>query len=138
MRECHGHDAHPRHLQGGFHFRVPFGALAFDGDADRVFLVDERARPVSGSTTTALVASNFNPAPEGGREGRRRASFQDVVRRDRGRVRRVVEAERLPRLPNQNRLRQDVPEVDGAVPAPPLAHAVQLPQQRPRRPQLLP
>ena len=31
--------------------------LAFDGDADRVFLVDERARPVSGSTTTALVAS---------------------------------------------------------------------------------
>ena len=31
--------------------------LAFDGDADRVFLIDERARPVSGSTTTALVAS---------------------------------------------------------------------------------
>jgi len=31
--------------------------LAFDGDADRVFLVDEQARPVSGSTTTALVAS---------------------------------------------------------------------------------
>jgi len=30
--------------------------LAFDGDADRVFLVDERAQPVSGSTTTALVA----------------------------------------------------------------------------------
>ena len=30
--------------------------LAFDGDADRVFLVDERAHPVSGSTTTALVA----------------------------------------------------------------------------------
>ncbi len=31
--------------------------LAFDGDADRVFLIDEHARPVSGSTTTALVAS---------------------------------------------------------------------------------
>jgi phosphomannomutase len=31
--------------------------LAFDGDADRVFLVDERAEPVSGSTTTALVAA---------------------------------------------------------------------------------
>ena len=31
--------------------------LAFDGDADRVFLVDEKARPVSGSLTTALVAS---------------------------------------------------------------------------------
>ncbi|MGH8997490.1 MAG: phosphomannomutase/phosphoglucomutase, partial [Acidimicrobiales bacterium] len=31
--------------------------LAFDGDADRVFLVDEQAEPVSGSLTTALVAS---------------------------------------------------------------------------------
>ena len=31
--------------------------LAFDGDADRVFLVDERAEPVSGSLTTALVAT---------------------------------------------------------------------------------
>ena len=30
--------------------------LAFDGDADRVFLVDETAEPVSGSLTTALVA----------------------------------------------------------------------------------
>ncbi len=30
--------------------------LAFDGDADRVFLVDENARAVSGSLTTALVA----------------------------------------------------------------------------------
>ncbi len=30
--------------------------LAFDGDADRVFLVDERAEPVSGSLTTALLA----------------------------------------------------------------------------------
>ena len=31
--------------------------LAFDGDADRVFLVDENANLVSGSITTALVAS---------------------------------------------------------------------------------
>jgi phosphomannomutase len=31
--------------------------LAFDGDADRVFLIDERAQPVSGSTTTAMVAT---------------------------------------------------------------------------------
>ena len=31
--------------------------LAFDGDADRVFLIDERAQPVSGSTTTAMVAA---------------------------------------------------------------------------------
>ncbi len=30
--------------------------LAFDGDADRVFLVDDRAQPMSGSLTTALVA----------------------------------------------------------------------------------
>jgi phosphomannomutase len=30
--------------------------LAFDGDADRVFLVDERAQPLSGSLTTAMVA----------------------------------------------------------------------------------
>ncbi len=30
--------------------------LAFDGDADRVFLVDEQAESVSGSLTTALVA----------------------------------------------------------------------------------
>jgi phosphomannomutase len=33
--------------------------LAFDGDADRVFLVDERAQGVSGSLTTALVASRM-------------------------------------------------------------------------------
>jgi phosphomannomutase len=31
--------------------------LAFDGDADRVFLLDERAAGISGSLTTALVAS---------------------------------------------------------------------------------
>ncbi|MFZ4515424.1 MAG: phosphomannomutase/phosphoglucomutase [Acidimicrobiia bacterium] len=30
--------------------------LAFDGDADRVFLVDDQAQPVSGAITTALVA----------------------------------------------------------------------------------
>jgi phosphomannomutase len=33
--------------------------LAFDGDADRVFLVDERSEPVSGSLTTALVAASM-------------------------------------------------------------------------------
>jgi phosphomannomutase len=31
--------------------------LAFDGDADRCFLVDDRGEPLSGSTTTALVAA---------------------------------------------------------------------------------
>jgi phosphomannomutase len=33
--------------------------LAFDGDADRVFLVDEKAASVSGSLTTALVAASM-------------------------------------------------------------------------------
>jgi phosphomannomutase len=33
--------------------------LAFDGDADRVFLVDERAQGVSGSLVTALVAEGM-------------------------------------------------------------------------------
>jgi phosphomannomutase len=33
--------------------------LAFDGDADRVFLVDEQGQPVSGSTTTAIVAKGI-------------------------------------------------------------------------------
>ena len=33
--------------------------LAFDGDADRVFLVDEKAQPGSGSLTTALLARSI-------------------------------------------------------------------------------
>jgi phosphomannomutase len=33
--------------------------IAFDGDADRMFLVDERGELVSGSTTTALVAERL-------------------------------------------------------------------------------
>lgn len=33
--------------------------LAFDGDADRVFLVDDQAQPVSGSLTTAIVAKGI-------------------------------------------------------------------------------
>ena len=33
--------------------------LAFDGDADRVFLVDDQGMPVSGSTTTAIVAAGI-------------------------------------------------------------------------------
>jgi phosphomannomutase len=32
--------------------------LAFDGDADRVFLVDDRGEPLSGSLTTAIVAAS--------------------------------------------------------------------------------
>jgi phosphomannomutase len=33
--------------------------LAFDGDADRVFLVDDQAEPLSGSTTTAILARSI-------------------------------------------------------------------------------
>ena len=33
--------------------------MAFDGDADRMFLVDEHARPVSGSLTTAIIARSI-------------------------------------------------------------------------------
>jgi len=33
--------------------------IAFDGDADRIFLVDENAEPISGSTTTAMVAARL-------------------------------------------------------------------------------
>jgi phosphomannomutase len=33
--------------------------LAFDGDADRMVLVDDQAQPVSGSTTTAMLASSM-------------------------------------------------------------------------------
>lgn len=33
--------------------------LAFDGDADRCFLVDDKGEPVSGSTTTAIVAHSL-------------------------------------------------------------------------------
>jgi phosphomannomutase len=40
--------------------------LAFDGDADRVFLVDERAQPISGSTTTAMVAASLLDKHPGG------------------------------------------------------------------------
>lgn len=33
--------------------------LAFDGDADRVFIVDEKAQPLAGSITTAMVAASI-------------------------------------------------------------------------------
>ena len=40
--------------------------LAFDGDADRVFLVDNEGEPVSGSTTTAIVAKTMLARTPGG------------------------------------------------------------------------
>ena len=48
-----------RDLQAAVLERGADVGLAFDGDADRVFLVDERAQPVSGSLTTALVATGM-------------------------------------------------------------------------------
>lgn len=47
-------DLQARVLAGGFDV-----GLAFDGDADRVFLVDEFGRTMSGSTTTAILAKVF-------------------------------------------------------------------------------
>jgi phosphomannomutase len=46
-------DLQARVQSGGFDV-----GLAFDGDADRVFVVDETGRGMSGSTTTALLAAN--------------------------------------------------------------------------------
>ncbi len=45
-------DLQARVVSGGFDI-----GLAFDGDADRVFLVDETGRGLSGSTTTAMLAA---------------------------------------------------------------------------------
>jgi phosphomannomutase len=45
-------DLQARVISGGFDI-----GLAFDGDADRVFLVDETGRGLSGSATTAMLAA---------------------------------------------------------------------------------
>ncbi|MGA0863917.1 MAG: phosphomannomutase/phosphoglucomutase, partial [Ilumatobacteraceae bacterium] len=45
-------DLQARVVSGGFDL-----GLAFDGDADRVFVVDETGRGLSGSTTTAMLAA---------------------------------------------------------------------------------
>jgi len=45
-------DLQARVTSGGFDL-----GLAFDGDADRVFVVDEMGRGLSGSTTTAMLAA---------------------------------------------------------------------------------
>jgi phosphomannomutase len=47
-------DLQARVVAGGFDV-----GLAFDGDADRVFVVDETGRGLSGSTTTALLAASL-------------------------------------------------------------------------------
>src|SRR5438270_4130093 len=43
--------------------------LAFDGDADRVVLVDEKAEPLPGSTTTAMLAASILDKNGGGQVG---------------------------------------------------------------------
>ena len=48
-----------RDLQAAVLDRGADVGLAFDGDADRVFLIDEAAQPLSGSLTTALVATGM-------------------------------------------------------------------------------
>ena len=47
-------DLQARVVSGGFDL-----GLAFDGDADRVFVVDESGRGLSGSTTTAMLAATI-------------------------------------------------------------------------------
>jgi phosphomannomutase len=47
-------DLQARVVSGGFDV-----GLAFDGDADRVFVVDEKGRGLSGSTTTAILAAGI-------------------------------------------------------------------------------
>jgi phosphomannomutase len=52
LQPANQRDLQARVLAGGFDV-----GFAFDGDADRVFVVDETGRGLSGSTTTALLAS---------------------------------------------------------------------------------
>lgn len=53
-------DLQARVISGGFDV-----GLAFDGDADRVFVVDEKGRGLSGSTTTAMLAAGVLRANPG-------------------------------------------------------------------------
>lgn len=53
-------DLQARVVSGGFDV-----GLAFDGDADRVFVVDEKGRGLSGSTTTAILAAGVLRAHPG-------------------------------------------------------------------------
>ena len=52
LQPANQRDLQARVVSGGFDV-----GLAFDGDADRVFVVDEAGRGLSGSTTTALLAA---------------------------------------------------------------------------------
>ncbi|MFZ4720781.1 MAG: phosphomannomutase/phosphoglucomutase [Ilumatobacteraceae bacterium] len=52
LQPANQRDLQARVTAGGFDV-----GLAFDGDADRVFVVDEQGRGLSGSTTTAILAA---------------------------------------------------------------------------------
>jgi phosphomannomutase len=52
LQPANQRDLQARVVSGGFDV-----GLAFDGDADRVFVVDEQGRGLSGSTTTAILAA---------------------------------------------------------------------------------
>ena len=52
LQPANQRDLQARVVAGGFDI-----GLAFDGDADRVFVVDETGRGLSGSTTTAILAA---------------------------------------------------------------------------------
>ena len=52
LQPANQRDLQARVVAGGFDV-----GLAFDGDADRVFVVDEQGRGLSGSTTTAILAA---------------------------------------------------------------------------------
>ncbi len=52
LQPANQRDLQARVVSGGFDI-----GLAFDGDADRVFVVDEAGRGLSGSTTTAILAA---------------------------------------------------------------------------------
>jgi phosphomannomutase len=52
LQPANQHDLRARVVSGGFDI-----GLAFDGDADRVFVVDETGTGLSGSTTTAILSA---------------------------------------------------------------------------------
>jgi phosphomannomutase len=54
LQPANQRDLQARVVTGGFDI-----GLAFDGDADRVFVVDEAGRGLSGSTTTGLLAATI-------------------------------------------------------------------------------
>ena len=54
LQPANQRDLQARVVAGGFDV-----GLAFDGDADRVFVVDEQGRGLSGSTTTAILAASM-------------------------------------------------------------------------------